>query len=94
MPAEPLTATVEQIERIDFLAHCTRALPESDREALAAVLFELTELRANLASYTDSSIECPRVVREERDRLRAEVERLQSLIDDMAFEDKTNDKGE
>ena len=26
--------------------------------------------------------------------LRAEVDRLKALIDDMAFEDRTNDKGE
>ena len=30
----------------------------------------------------------------ERDRLLAEVDRLKSLIDDTAFEDQTNDKGD
>ena len=63
-----MRATDEQIARVRA---CLRwFMHDDDRAAIRAVLSELSELRANLASYTDSSGEPPRLVREERDMLR------------------------
>lgn len=56
-------ATDEQIAILRNLSVCQVLLPNR-REALIAVLAELAELRANMASLVDSSGEPPRLVRE------------------------------